>query len=169
MKGKKVAIFLENEYEDLELHYPKIRLKEEGAEITVIAPEDKEYKGKNGITLKPDTTIGKANPEDYDVLVIPGGYSPDKMRQSEEMINFTKKFNESGKTIAAICHAPWVLASADVIKNKKVTSWPTLKTDLSNAGATWEDKEVVKDGNIITSRNPDDLPAFCKEIISSQS
>lgn len=169
MKGKKVAIFLENEYESLELHYPRLRLKEAGAEITLIAPEDKEYSGKNGIKIKPDTLIENAQADDYDLLVIPGGYSSDKMRQNDKMIDFTKQMDQQGKTIAAVCHGPWLLASADLLKDKKVTSWPTLETDLSNAGAQWEDKECVHDGNLITSRNPNDLPAFCKEIISTSS
>jgi protease I len=108
MNGKKVALFLEDQYEDLELHYPRLRLKEAGADIHIIAPEKKSYRGKNGIEIEPDLTIDEASAKDYDLLVIPGGYSPDKMRQSKAMIQFTKDINEQGKTIAAVCHAPWM-------------------------------------------------------------
>lgn len=167
LKNKRIAMFLENKYEDLEFWYPCIRMKEEGAKVEIIAPEKAEYKGKHGLPAKSDKSVEDANPSDYDALIIPGGYSPDLMRRHEKMVDFVKKMNEEKKNIAAICHAGWMLASANIIKGKKLTSFYSIKDDMINAGADWIDKEVVKDGNIITSRNPNDLPAFCSKIIET--
>jgi protease I len=167
LKGKKIAVFLEKMFEDTEYWYPYLRMKEAGADVVAVAPKKDEYKGKNGTTAKPDKTINDIKAEDFDALIIPGGMSPDHMRREPKMVEFTRQINKNGKIVAAICHAGWMLASADIIKGKKVTSFFSIKDDLINAGAEWVDKEVVVDGNIITSRNPDDLPAFCREIISS--
>lgn len=165
LEGRKIAILLENAYQDLELWYPYYRMKEEGAQVILIAPTTQEYKGKFGYPAKADITIDEAKTEDYDAVIIPGGFAPDFMRRNTKMIAFVRNMYEAGKLIAAICHAGWMLASADIIRNKKVTGFSAIKTDLVNAGAQFLDEEVVRDGNIITSRNPDDLPAFCREII----
>lgn len=166
LRGKKIAIFLEDLYEDLEFWYPDIRMKEEGAEIIVVAPEtDQTYTGKHGIPAKPDKAVADVKTNDFNALIIPGGYSPDKMRRHKDMVDFVKKMNDEGKIIAAICHGGWMLASADIISGRKLTSFFSIKDDMVHAGARWIDQEVVCDGNIITSRNPQDLPAFCREII----
>lgn len=167
LKGKKIAIFLENIFEDVEFWYPYYRMKEAEAEVTVIAPSKNEYEGKNGTTAKSDLSIDEAKPDDYDGLIIPGGYSPDQMRRVPAMVEFVSKMNINNKTIAAICHAGWMLASAGILNGRKVTSFYSIKDDLVHAGAVWSDNEVVIDENIVTSRNPNDLPVFCKTIIES--
>lgn len=167
LRGRKIAVFLEKMYEDLEFWYPYLRMKEEEAEVCVVAPKVETYEGKHGLPAKADQSIVAVRTNEFNALIIPGGYSPDHMRRVPEMVRFVKKMNEEKKLIAAICHAPWMLASADIIKGKKVTSYFSIKDDLIHAGAEWVDQEVVKDGNIITSRNPNDLPAFCKEIIKT--
>lgn len=166
LKGKKIALFIENLFEDIEFLYPYYRMKEEGADVDVIAPQVDTYKGKHGVPFKSNKKIDGVKADDYDALIIPGGYSPDQMRRSPAMVKFVKQIYDSGKPVAAICHAPWMLASAGILKGKKATSFFSLKDDIVNAGAIWEDSEVVTDGNIITSRKPDDLPVFCRTIIN---
>jgi len=167
LDGKHVAIFLENLYEDIEFWYPYYRFKEAGARVTVVAPAIKEYKSKNGVPAAPDLAAGDAEADKFDAVIIPGGYSPDHMRRSQELLALLKKIYEQGKVIAAICHGPWLLASIGAIKGRKVTAFVSIKDDLVNAGAEYVDQEVVRDGNIITSRTPKDLPAFCREIIAA--
>ena len=163
---KKVAILVENMYEDLEVWYPLLRMKEEGFEVKVIGSGTaKEYKGKYGYPITVDLNVKQANPDDFDAVVIPGGFSPDFMRRVPEMIEFVRLVGAKGKILAAICHGPWMLVSANVLRGKTVTSFFAIKDDVVNAGAIWVDKEVMVDGNIITSRKPQDLPHFCKEII----
>ncbi len=166
LKGKKMAFFVEKQYEDLEFWYPYIRMKEENAEVVIIAPKVDIYKGKNGLEVKSDLSIMGVSPDEFNALIIPGGFAPDFMRRSPEMIQFVREMNRYNKWIAAICHAPWMLASAGIIRGKRITSFPSIKDDMVNAGAEWVDQEVVQDGRIITSRNPHDLPAFCKKIIA---
>lgn len=167
LKGKHLAILLEQIYEDPEFWYPYYRFLEECAEVTVIAPEVKEYKSKYGYPAKADLAASDALAENYDAVIIPGGYSPDHMRRSKEMIEFVSDAHKKGKIIAAICHGPWMLASARAVKDREVTAFYSIKDDLVNAGARFVDSEVVCDGNLITSRSPQDLPAFCREIISA--
>jgi protease I len=169
LKDKKIAIFVANIFEDLEFWYPNIRMKEEGAEVIVIGPKAESYSGKHGLTAKADQGIDSVNAEEFDALIIPGGYSPDHMRRVPEMVEFVKAMDDQGKIIATICHAAWMLASAEVINDREVTSFYSIKIDLMHAGANWVDKEVVRDGNIISSRNPNDLPAFCRAIIDALS
>lgn len=169
LEGKSIAILLENVYEDPEFWYPYYRFLEAGAKVTVIAPEVKEYKSKIGYPAHSDLAAVDARAGNYDAVIIPGGYSPDHMRRSEELVGFLKQAYEEGKIIAAICHGPWMLASIGAVKGKKVTAFYSIKDDMVNAGADFIDREVVRDENLITSRMPKDLPAFCKEIISALS
>ncbi|MDI3502927.1 MAG: protease [Archaeoglobi archaeon] len=170
LKGKKVGIFAESYYEDLELWYPLIRLKEEGAEITVIGTGSaEEYTGKHGIPVKVDTTADKVSADDFDALIIPGGWAPDRLRRYESVLKLVKDAYDKGKVIAAICHGPWVMISAKIIKGHTATGVVAIKDDLINAGANYVDQEVVVDGKLITSRTPDDLPAFAREIIRVMS
>ena len=164
----KVAFILDDMYEDSEFRVPFDRVKEAGHEPVVIGLEaGKQLKGKSdGDTVTTDQAIDDVSAEEFAALVIPGGYSPDKIRMNDKMVRLTQSLNEARKPIAAICHAGWMLAEADIIKGKTVTSWPSIRTDLVNAGAEWVDQEVVEDGNLITSRKPDDLEAFTKALLS---
>lgn len=163
---KKVAILIESMFDERELLYPYYRLLEEGYEVHLIGTEkDKIYTGKSNLTEKSTHSSKEVKAEDYDGVVIPGGYSPDHMRRSEDTINFVKKMNKLGKPIAAICHGPWMMASCCDLKGKKLTAFFSIKDDLINSGADYVDEEVVVDGNLITSRTPKDLPAFTKAII----
>ena len=162
---KKVMIFIANMYDEQELIYPYHRLSED-YEVHVVGGEKEEaYESKSGMKFKSTHKVAEVNVEDYEGLVIPGGYSPDHMRRVEGMVDLVKEFDKKDKPIAAICHAGWMLASAVDLKGKKVTSFPSIKDDLTNAGAEWVDEEIVVDGNIITSRNPGDLPVFVKTFI----
>jgi protease I len=168
LKGKRVAIFAEDLYEDLELWYPLLRLKEEGAEVVVVGPGDaKEHHGKYGYPVAVDQAIREADVERFDAVVIPGGYAPDRMRRHPGMVAFVREMARRGKVVAAICHGPWMLASAEVVAGKTVTCFSAIKDDLVHAGATFQDAEVVVDGNLITSRQPADLPAFLGAIIAA--
>lgn len=166
---KKVAILIENKYEEPELIYPYWRLKEDYEVVLVGTEADTEYVGKaGGYKMKSDIASSEAKASDFDAVYIPGGFSPDAMRQSEDTVNFVKEMHEAGKLIGAICHGPWVLVEADILKDVKATSVKTISTDVKNAGANWVDEETVVDGNIITARTPKDLPAhvttFVKEL-----
>ena len=166
LQGKSVLMFVDDVYEDLELWYPKLRLIEEGAHVVVAGPEqDKVYAGKNGYPCKSDAEIAEMNSDDFDALVIPGGFAPDKLRRDRKVLELTREFHEAEKPLAHICHAGWIPISACVMKGFKCTSTPGIKDDLLNAGAEWVDEEVVVDRHQISSRRPDDLPAFCREII----
>ncbi|MBI2542294.1 type 1 glutamine amidotransferase [Candidatus Woesearchaeota archaeon] len=167
LNNKKVMIFAENIYEDLELWYPKLRLAEEGAKVVVAGTGDKTYKGKNGYPLEVDGDATNYKAKDFDAVIVPGGFAPDKLRRHKEVLDFVKEMHSAGKIVAAICHGPWVLVSAGILKGKKLTCVSAIKDDVMNAGARYSDEEVVVDGNIITSRKPDDLPAFCREIIKA--
>lgn len=170
LKGKKIAILATDGFEQVELTEPKKALEQQGATTEVIAPKSGEIKGWKfkewGDTVKVDKTLENAKPGDYDALVLPGGViNPDHLRTNEKAVQFVKQFAQSGKLVAAICHGPWTLVEAGVVKGRTLTSWPSIKTDLKNAGANWVDKEVVLDGNFITSRKPDDIPAFSQKVI----
>lgn len=167
LEGKKIALLAEDMYEDLELHYPRLRLQEAGAQVTLVGPERRTYTSKHGYPAHVTLPIADASVASFDAVVIPGGYAPDKMRQSPALIDFVRQMDAQKKVVAFICHAGWVPASAGILKGRQVTSWPTLRVDLRNAGAEWVDKEVVRDGHLISSRNPADLPAFCRTIIAA--
>jgi protease I len=166
LDGKKVLIFVEDYFEDLELFYPKIFLKGEGAEVIVAGKEKgKSYKGKNGLTINPDSSLDEVNEKDYDGVVIPGGYCPDKLRRIDKVLQLTKSFDKAGKMVAHICHAGWVPISAGIMKGRKSTSFFAIKDDMINAGVEWEDKALVIDKNLVSSRSPDDLPQFCSGMV----
>lgn len=169
LKNRKIALFVADIYNDFEFWYPFYRMKEEGADVVVIGPEGKVYDSKYGIPVNADAGISEVDTEDFHAVIIPGGYAPDHMRRNKEMIDFVKEIYDEGKVIAAICHAGWILVSAKIIDGKTVTSFYSIKDDLTNAGAQWIDKNVVVDGTLITSRNPDDLPVFCRTIIDALS
>ena len=174
LKGKKIAFLATDGFEQVELTEPRKALDEAGATTVVVslkAGEIKCWKFKEwGDTVKVDTELTDANPNDFDALVLPGGViNPDHLRMDPKAVNFVRQFVATGKTTAAICHGPWTLLEAGALKGKTVTSWPSLKTDLKNAGAHWIDQEVVTSGNLIFSRKPDDIPAFSKAIIESVS
>lgn len=165
---KRVAILIENLFDERELIYPYIRLLEEGYEVDLVGTEkDKEYKSKVGLGEKSTHASADISANDYDAVVIPGGFSPDHMRRCKSTVDFVKEMNKQEKIIAAICHGPWMLASCCDLKGRKVTSFYSIKDDLTNAGAEYIDEEVVVDGNLITSRTPKDLPIFMKTIIEN--
>jgi protease I len=170
LDGIKVAILATDGFEQSELFEPKKALEQAGAETHVISIKSGEIKGWNendwGDSIEVDVMVGEADAQNYDALLLPGGVmNPDKLRTDEKAVNFVKSFFDEGKPVGAICHAPWTLIEADVVKGKTVTSWASLKTDLENAGAKWVDREVVTDNGLVTSRYPDDIPAFNKKII----
>jgi protease I len=168
LKAKKIAVLAEDQYEDLELWYPLLRMKEEGAKVTVVGTIDnKVYQSKHGYPVRVEATPNQKIVNDFDAVIIPGGYAPDRMRRDPDLLEMVKHVFERGGLIAMICHAGWVPISAGIVNSKQVTSTPAIKDDLINAGAIWLDQEVVVDGNLISSRNPDDLPAFCKAIIAT--
>ncbi|MEM1964778.1 MAG: type 1 glutamine amidotransferase domain-containing protein [Candidatus Caldarchaeum sp.] len=153
------------EFEDLELHYPLIRLKEEGYQVTVVGPERAIYNGKHGIAVQAEKSIDEVKPDDFDILVIPGGWAPDRLRRNRKIVEFVEKFFNAGKTVAAICHGPQLLISAKALKGYTATCAAAIKDDVENAGAKYVDKPVVVDRNLITSRGPSDLHVFVRAII----
>jgi protease I len=168
LRGKKVAVLVEKAYEDLELWYPYYRLKEAGAEVHLVGPEGGEtYPSKHGYPAKAEKGAGSVHARDVDAVVIPGGYAPDHMRRSQALVALVREAAQGGKVVAAICHAGWMLCSADVIRGKRVTSFDAIKDDMKNAGGHWIDEEVVRDGNLITSRKPADLPAFMRAVVEA--
>ncbi|MDW8129890.1 MAG: type 1 glutamine amidotransferase domain-containing protein [Bryobacterales bacterium] len=166
LEGKRVAILVDEIYQDLEVWYPYYRLREAGAEvITVAAKAGESYKGKYGYPIVADRSYEQVGAADFDGVVIPGGYAPDHIRRHAKANQFVRDMDAQGKLVAAICHAGWVLVSAGILKGRRVTGFFAIKDDLVNAGAQFEDAEVVVDRNLVTSRKPDDLPAFCRAMI----
>jgi protease I len=167
LKGKRIAILIEDNYNEFEFWYPYYRMKEAGASVTVIGTGAKEYHSKIGLPAPGGTPAGSVSAADFEAVIVPGGYAPDRMRRSADMLKLVRDSFQQGKVVAAICHAGWVLISAGVLKGKTATCFSAIKDDVVNAGAKYTDQEVVRDGNLITSRTPDDLPAFCREIIAA--
>jgi protease I len=169
LHGKRIAILVADRYEDVEFWYPYYRMKEAGANVTTLGPSfgPEEVHSKYGHPARMDKRTRDVRHEDFEAVIIPGGYAPDLLRRCNSTLKFVAGIAGADKVTAAICHAGWVLISAQVIKGKKATSFFSLKDDMIDAGADWVDEEVVIDGNIITSRSPADLPAFCRAIIES--
>ena len=169
LEGKRIAILAEEDFEDSELMEPLRAMKDAGARVLIVGSGSKKsYKGKRGTTtIRVDVSADRVKAEDFDAIIVPGGYAPDKMRLHQPMIDLVRKANSLGKVVAAICHGPQLLISADIVRGRRLTSWPSIAVDLRNAGANWVDNPLVQDGNIITSRKPSDLPKFNKTIIES--
>jgi protease I len=170
LSGKKVAILVEDGFEQVELTSPKEALEKAGAQTHIISPKRDKVKGwehtKWGQEFPVDVAIDQANANNYDALLLPGGVmNPDKLRTNAKAVQFVRSFIDQGKPVAAICHGPWMLVEADGVEGRMVTSYPSIQTDLKNAGAKWVDKEVVVDRGLVTSRKPDDLPAFNRKMV----
>lgn len=170
LRGKRIAILATDGVERVELTEPRKALDEAGARTTVVSPSTGSIKGwerdKWGESIKVDQSLDDARAGDFDALMLPGGVmNPDKLRQNRKAVDFVKSFFDAGKPVAAICHAPWMLVEADVVSGRTVTSWPSLRTDIRNAGGEWVDREVVTDKGLVTSRKPDDIPAFNRKMI----
>lgn len=166
LAGQRVLMFVDDIYEDLELWYPKLRLIEAGATVVVAGPvAGQTYQGKHSYPCRSDAAISEMQADDFDGLVVPGGFMPDKLRRDPYLLSVVRDFDQAGKLIAAICHGGWIPISAKVYKGVRVTGSPGIKDDLSNAGAIWEDASVVVDRHFISSRKPDDLPDFCRAIV----
>ena len=164
---KKILILLEKGVEDSEFIYPYYRFQEEGFKMDIVAPKaKKEYIGKHGVPFTSELSPAEVELDDYDAIIIPGGQAPDRMRIHPDMVGLVKTANSKGKVIAAVCHGPQMLIEANIVRGKTVTSWPSVRTDLRNAGANVVDEPAVVDGNIVTSRSPDDLPDFCRATIT---
>jgi len=170
LNGKRVAVLAEDNYENLELWYPVLRLREAGAAVTIVGPKVGEsYKSKEGYPAKADVSMDDARASEFDAVIVPGGFAPDRMRRHQAMLGLVREAFQQGKVVAAICHAAWVPISAGIVKGKTMTCVSAIKDDVINAGGHYVDKEVVVDGNLISSRTPPDLPAFCREIIKALS
>lgn len=168
LQGKRAAVLVEQQYQEMEVWYPVYRLREAGCKVSLVGPEaGKTYPSKLGYPAKADHDLTEVGSEDFDVVVIPGGFAPDFIRRAPAMIRLVSEMAEQGKVVAAICHGPWVLCSTQALKGKKATCFFAIKDDVINAGAHYVDEEVVRDGNIITSRKPDDLPAFMQAIFEA--
>jgi protease I len=170
LTGMRVAALVEHGFEQSELLEPRKALEEAGARVDVVSPVEGAvkawYRGNWGQEVPVDQPLAQAHPDDYDALLLPGGvFNPDRLRMNEKAVQFVKAFTMSNRPVAAICHGPWTLIEADALRDRRVTSWPSLKTDLRNAGAIWVDGEVIEDRGLITSRKPDDIPAFNRKMI----
>lgn len=170
LSGKRIAVLAEADYEDLELWYPAIRMREAGAEVVIVGSGSSDaYQGKHGLPVEIDLPIDQVKAEDFEAVIIPGGWAPDRLRRYPAVLAFVKVMDKTSKIVAAICHGGWVPASAGILKGKTMTCVVAIKDDVINAGAKYVDQAVVVDGNLITSRTPADLPDFCREIIKALS
>ncbi len=164
--AKTVAVLVEQDYQDLEVWYPILRFREAGLTVLSIGTGSQPvYKGKAGYPITPDTTVDKVKAGEFAAVIVPGGWAPDFLRRYPAMVQLVRDADAAGKVIGAICHGGWLLCSAGILKGRTLTSFSAIKDDCVNAGATWVDREVVIDRNLVTSRKPDDLPAFCREIL----
>ena len=168
LQGQRAAVLVEQQYQEMEVWYPLYRLREAGCRVTVVGTEaGTNYPSKLGYPCKADRAARDVSADDFDLLVIPGGFAPDYLRRHEAVLKLVSTLAEQGKVVAAICHGPWVLCSTQALKGRRATCFFAIKDDVSNAGASYVDAEVVRDGNLITSRKPDDLPAFMQAIIQA--
>lgn len=166
LKSRRVLVFVDDVYEDLELWYPKLRLQEAGAEVVVAGPKAGHvYSGKHGYPCRSDAAIGDVRSADFSGVVLPGGFMPDKLRRDPRVLELVREFSAASKLVAAICHGGWIAISAGVYRGVQVTGSPGIKDDLINAGAHWQDAAVVVDRHFVSSRKPDDLPEFCRNIL----
>jgi len=170
LRGKRIAVLLTEGFEQIEMTSPREALEKAGAEVEIVSPAGETVRAwdltKWGKTFQVDVLLKRASPDEYDALMLPGGVmNPDKLRLDKRAVEFVRAFFDDGKPVAAICHAPWTLIEADVVRGRRLTSWPSLRTDLTNAGAEWVDEQVVVDDRLVTSRKPADLPAFNRKII----
>lgn len=166
LSGSRIVVLVGPDYEDMELQYPKYRLQEAGADVVVAGLEaERVYHGKHGYPQRSDAGVDELRADDFHGIVIPGGWAPDKLRRDESVKEITRQMHRAGKMVASICHGPWVPISAGIVDGITYTSSPAITDDLRNAGAHWVDREVVVDGHHVTSRRPDDLPAFCRSIL----
>ncbi|MDE5415595.1 type 1 glutamine amidotransferase domain-containing protein [Alkalihalobacterium chitinilyticum] len=170
LEGKKIIQLVSDDFEDLELWYPVLRCREEGATVHIVGEKaNEEYIGKYGVPIVSDMAFDEVDAEKYDAILVPGGWSPDKLRRYEDVLQMVRILNEQNKPIGQICHAGWVLISAKILDGKTVTSTPGIKDDMENAGATWVNEPVVVDGNLVSSRRPPDLPDYMREFIKVTS
>ncbi len=168
LQGKKVAYLVEDQFEDLEFWVPMMRLREEGAKVTVIGTGRIEsFQGKHGLTARADATADAVKAEDFDAVIVPGGWAPDKLRRFEAVKDLVRETYRQGKILGSICHGGWVLASAGILEGHKATGSVGIKDDMENAGATWEDESAFRDGNIVWGRVVKDIPNFCRELVSA--
>lgn len=165
--SRHVAILTEDEFQELELHYPRLRLLEAGHRVTVLGTGRDRYHSARGYPADADACVDDADPATFDAVVIPGGMAPDRMRRHRPMVDFVSAIHGAGKPVAWICHAGWVAVSADILRGRRATSFHSIADDMRNAGAEWVDAEVVRDGNLISSREPEDLPAFCRTLLEA--
>lgn len=166
LKGRRIVILAEREYEDLELWYPKLRLEEAGVDVVVAGTGERRYLSKHGYPVDVDRTVGDLRPDEFDGVIVPGGWAPDYLRRDRAVTEFVRAMAEAGKLVGAICHGGSVLVSAGVLRGRRMTSVAAIRDDLTNAGATWVDADVVVDKNLVTSRRPADLPAFLRGILT---
>ena len=170
LKGRRILCFVGDDYEDLELWYPKLRLEEAGAQVVLAGPDaGVTYRAKHGYPCRSDAAVSQMNSADFAGVVCPGGFMPDKLRRDANVLRLLQEFDAQKKMVAAICHGPWTLIEAGVVKGRTMTSWPSLRTDLVNAGAKWVDQEVVTDRGLVSSRKPADIPAFSRKLIEEIS
>jgi protease I len=168
LRGKRIAVLAADLYQEMEIWYPLLRFREDGAETVAVGAEaGKTYTSKKGYPVVADKSIAEVSAKDFDAVVIPGGWAPDALRQDERVLKFVREMDQAGKIVAAICHAGWVLCSADILRGRRATCFKAIKDDVIHAGATYVNEEVAVDGNLITSRVPTDLPAFCREIVKA--
>lgn len=168
LKGKRIGILVEQSYNEFEVWYPFYRFKEEGADVRVIGTGSSDvYESKAGLPIRADVAADKVLADEFDAVIIPGGWAPDYLRRYDSVLKLVRDMYQKNKVVASICHGGWVLASSGILKGKRVTCFFAIKDDVKNAGAEHVDQEVVRDGNLITSRKPEDLPAFCREIIGA--
>jgi protease I len=167
LSGKKVCVFIEAEFEDLEYWVTVMRLQEEGAQVVTVSPKDGEFRGKGGLTAKADITADKVSASEFDAVVIPGGWCPDKLRRYESILKIVREADQAKKIVASICHGGWVPISAGILKGRKATGSKGIKDDLVNAGATWVDTPAFREGNMVWGRVVADIPDFCRELIAA--
>jgi len=169
LQGKRIAELVEDGYEDLEFWYPYLRLKEAGAQVVSVGTGGTRYRGRHGLMVEPERSISGINAGDFDAVLIPGGYAPDRLRRHRAVVDLVRAMNDRHGWVAFICHAGWVPVSAGIVAGRQLTSFFSIRDDLENAGARWVDAPVVRDANLISSRGPDDLPAFCRAVIDALS